>query len=143
MIPDVFSAYGFTWSSRSMNWFTAKNFCEALGKEMPTIESFECYSGGVMLASGMVYDSGHHPGGFCCKDSGTTCDSHDWEIGGSARANKFSSKINLLAYAHGMNYGFWTQSLTDDPCHAFHIEMSSGYVDSFHDRVNGHFPLCE
>ena len=131
------SGNGFTWSTTGMDWFSAENFCAAQNKDMPTIDSFECYQNG----TSRVIRANTTDSGCCCKANGTTCNYDDWAAGGETRSSKFASKIVSLKNAFGGDRIFWTQSLTNNSCYAFRVDLDYGYVD-LNDRAHGRYALC-
>ena len=124
-----------------MDWWSAENFCAAQNKDMPTIDSFECYKDGTstVFTNGMASSWGS-----CCKANGTTCNSNDWTAGGETRSSKFASKIVSLKSTVGGDQTFWTQSLPNDSCYAFYVYLDGGGV-SGHGRDDGGYlyALCE
>ena len=122
-----------------MDWFSAENFCAAQNKDMPTIDSFECYKDGTST----VFTNGMAPsGGYCCKANGTTCNYDDWTAGGETRSSKFASQIVSLKSTVGGDQWFWTQSLINDSCGAFLVHLYDGNVD-FNLRSSNYYALCE
>ena len=133
------SKNGYTWSNTSMDWFSAENFCAAQNKDMPTIDSFNCYKDGTST----VFTNGMAPSyGYCCVANGTTCNSADWAAGGETRSSKFANKIVSLKSTVGGDQWFWTQSLTNDSCAAFSVTLDLGNV-YYNNRTAGGYALCE
>ena len=131
---------GFTWSNIGMDWFSAENFCAAQNKDMPTIDSFECYKDGTstVFTNGMA-----SPSGSCCKANGTTCNYGDWTAGGETRSSKFASKIASLKSTVGGDQRFWTQSLTKSSCLAFFVNLFNGAVSNEYLGYTNSYALCE
>ena len=129
------SKNGFTWSNIGMDWWSAENFCAAQNKDMPTIDSFECYKDGTST----VISAGSSSG-YCCKDASGQCSSY-WSDS-TQRAAHFSSQIVSLKETVGGDQVFWTQSLTSN-CFAFYVSLVGGYGGYKRYRYNATFALCE
>ena len=132
------SGGGYTWSTKYMNWFSAENFCAAQNKDMPTIDSFNCYKDGT---STMFTNDMAPSGGFCCKEASGQCSSY-WFYS-TQRAAHFSSKIVSLKETVGEDQWFWTQSLTNDSCYAFDVNLANGYVRYDGRNYGSGYALCE
>ena len=129
---------GYAWSNSAMDWYSAENFCAAQNKNMLMLDSFECYKDGtnIVFTDGMVSTYG-----ACCKADGTPCNVDDWFASDEARSAKFSTKIVSLKDMIGTDQYFWTQSLTNNSCNAFIVDIYRGYVDNYR-RQDGYSAVC-
>ena len=119
-----------------MDWWSSENFCAAQSKDMPTIDSFECYANGTST----VISAGSSNTGRCCKDASGQCSSY-WNDS-TQRAAHFSSQIVALKNAVNTTTYYWTQSLTNDSCLAFSVYLDYGNVRN-DSRDYGRYALCE
>ena len=122
-------------SSKSMNWWSAQRFCEALGnKRMVTISELDCCKtlGGTTT-------------GYCCTKGETTCS--------NSTSCNVSSEIKALRRAENGsetrgNRSYWlsdpyeSTTLDRDSCNAYVVTLFYGDVGGY-SRSNSYFALCE
>ncbi|MBQ7412814.1 MAG: hypothetical protein IJV07_00870, partial [Alphaproteobacteria bacterium] len=116
-------------SIRTMNWWSAKNWCEAYGKRLIKIDNnrLDCYKNGETVFGSTMR-------GFCCALDVATCD--------DVVTNQ-SAKMQALRGAWNSDT-VWTD--TDySSCNAFVINLSNGQVTNHGgSRTTGVFEaLCE
>ena len=119
---------GYVWSNIRLDWFNAKNFCEAQGKHMISISDLNCpYTVDQYKANGNW--------GYCCATagSGITSDCN----------NNYSSAITTLRGTGAPLDYYWTEDLTNDSCYAFLVFLSNGLVGSLYRNYGGGYALCE
>ena len=138
-----------------MNWWSAKNWCEAQGKHLLDVEDMECYYKGNSLIQTGGTDA------FCCK-SGQLCQqqgywSNLWngqeiKLGKEAEVAKFSDKLVALRQIYGTDEDwFWLASpygnTSQNSCKAFRTYLSRGEIAGYQRQgVNvGYkfYPMCQ
>ncbi len=116
-------------SSSAMNWWSARNWCEAQGKRLLDISGnrLGCYQ-----------DDGTTPfgdktTGYCCAEGQASCGS---------TASKQSAIMQKLRRAVGISY-VWVDT-SYNSCNAFLVYPKEGHVDNF-DRFGNYarYAVCE
>ena len=130
------SKNGYTWSNTGLDWFSAENFCDAQGKHMPTIDSFQCYRNGTST----VISAGSSGSGFCCKDDSGDCSSY-WDDS-TQRAAHFSSKIVAVKDTTGTTNEYWTQSNASGNGW-YVLQMDRGVIGFWNRPASFVVALCE
>ena len=107
-------------SGSPMNWWSAQNYCEAIGGRMATVADFGC-----------GYDYvGEHKTGYCNTDETTS--------------KNGTRSANMVAFqtAFGKSGSYWTS----DPrsaCYAHDVDLSNGIVSHINrDYGSGYSALC-
>jgi len=106
-----------TITTDSLNWYSADNYCKALGKSLIAIDDLGCYLNGQKVVNGSYISEGAvvNPGKRCCNSSSTTlkadyigeCPRTNWEA--STSNPGYSS--NFYAFGKALHGGsFWTRS---------------------------------
>lgn len=116
----------FVMSSRTMRWWSAKNFCEALGKTMVSVSDYECVHS--------ICPSGCNGAwGYCHADTsmGLT----------SGSTSNISANVAVIKAAYGSYVG-WTN--TDyNSCYANGVYFSNGIVNTPYLRYNSIYAVCK
>ena len=107
-------------STQQMDWFSAKNFCQAVGGSMISLKG----SGVDKSKLGSYFDEY----GVCEGTDFEKCDSAgvDW--------TKYKGKLSATHW--------WTKDLSEDSCYAFFVGTDRPYVRDY-DRYYNNFALCE
>ena len=114
-------------SSSDMNWWSAKNWCEAQGKRLISADHLGCYK-----------DDGTTPfgdktAGFCCAEGQANC--------GSTLSKQ--SAIMQALRREWSGAGAWTNT-SYDSCDAFIVRLYTGFVGiNFRNNYGGNYALCE
>ncbi len=115
----------FVMSSRSMMWWSAKNFCQSLGKTLVEVSDYGCAH--TICPSGC-----NSTWGYCHADTsmGVT----------SSSTTNISANVAAMKAAYGSSYG-WTN--TDyNSCNAYSVYFVNGNVYDTH-RTNSDFAVCK
>ncbi len=110
-------------SDRYMNWWSAKNFCQGLGKQMISLDDLECA----------------HPmelHGYCHEDTSTDVIYYN--------PLNISDKVSRTFNAYGSIWGWMeSDSYAPDNCYTRMVNFSNGYV-RFHLRyIVGGYAICK
>ena len=140
-------------SPGTMNWWSAKNWCEAQGKHLINIEDFQVYRSGTTTK--VVTNTAWSYG--CASEK--TCDywykNGMWKgtngtdartltsTGETLQANYSPVLVALAKEFKAIKNYFWTASDYDNnSCYAFLVALKNGYV-SYNDRWAITYALCE
>ena len=104
-------------SSSTMNWWSARNWCEAQGRRLISVSDLQCDH----LSYGAT--------GYCCKDSGS-CNNNITTQSAIMQALRSKWRSSLL----------WTNT-SYDSCYAFLVNLSFGGVTSLN-RNYTDYALC-
>ena len=106
-------------SGSPMTWWSAQNYCEAIGGRMATVADFGC-----------GYDYvGTETGWYCNTDTSTAYDK-----------NKWSDNFKAFRTAFGTSGASWTSDLYN-ACRAYYVTLDDGHVGNI-DRSVINFVLC-
>ena len=117
-------------SDADMSWWAAKNWCQAQGMRLPTIEEIQCYRDGTntLIEAGTEW-------GYCCKGGNQTCAGWSSYWNGATMSNSnyvtthYSATITALRQAYGSPYTYlWTASDYSNSCYAFGVYLNDGSV---------------
>ena len=131
-----------------LNWWSAKNWCLAQGKQLIDVAQIGCYHGNTLLQNG-------GSGSSCCKAPGNGCSPTKWQTsiwngnsvvpGQAEEVAKFSDKLVALRKVFGA-VSFWSSSNygigTEGSCYAFYIGAQNGYATS-NGREPARAPICQ
>ena len=106
-------------SGSEMTWWSAQNYCEAIGGRMATVADFGCGSDYV----------GEHNTGWCNTDETTS--------------KNGTRSANMVAFqkAFGKSSSYWT----NDPwsaCYAYKVALIDGNVNANNRATNNYYALC-
>ena len=132
-----------------LNWWSARNWCKAQGKNLISVSDMECYyrnSNNTLINAGGSSSQ-------CCK-KGQTCPSN-WSAlwndktivdGSEEEIAKFGKKVVALRKIYGEN-NFWTGSLhataTPNSCRFFVVYNRYGRVTDYRGDQYSYYTLCE
>ena len=116
----------FVMSSRSMRWWSAKNFCEALGKTLVSVGDYGC--------AHSICPSG-------CSATWGYCHATASQSVTSSATNDRAAKVQAMYDAYG-NLGYTWTNTDYSSCEAYCVDFYDGYVDGY-GRGNGRYAVCK
>ena len=124
--PNSGTTPPFVMSSEKMYWWSAKNFCQALGQRLVDVTDYEC-------AHAICPDDNcDNEWGFCHADTSNTV------IGGTP--SNISAKIAAMKEAYG-SYYCWVD-MDYNSCRPYFTNFNQGLV-TFGYRNNRYYAVCE
>ena len=106
-------------SGSEMNWWSAQNYCEAIGGRMVTVADFGC-----------GYDYvGAGKRGYCNTDETTS------------KNGTLSANMVAFQGAFDESGSYWTSD-SNDACYAYGVDLSDGYVNSYYFSTHAYYALC-
>ena len=138
-----------------VNWWSAKNWCEAQGKHLINIEDFQIYRSGTTTkvvtnttwsygcASGKTCGDWHNNGMW---KAGSATDARTLTSAGETLQANYSPVLVALAKEfRGMKKLFWTASdHGNGPCHVLYVNLETGTVGGYSRHSVVEFSaLCE
>ena len=110
-------------SGSTMNWWSAQNYCEAIGGRMATVADFGCADEADILPQSWGY-----------------CNA----VAGNRTSSSQTKSDAMIAFqtAFGKSNYYWTSD-SDDACAAYRVGLSGGTVDSnFRSYDYDYYALC-
>ena len=109
-------------SSFSMTWWSADNWCRAQGKQLLPVEDFQCYRSGTSTP----YTENMEQYGYCCAGNGATCSYvSNWHT--SSSKDNYSPVLYAVGEAFGFtNVSVWTASNYGTNNYAYYAILGEG-----------------